>query len=81
MAQRCHRVASGERQLGIPTARDRLVRQPILQVLEPLLDPKFPNSSYGFRPGRSAHQAMSTTWFSRPGLVSATVRYAELQPS
>jgi RNA-directed DNA polymerase len=44
--------------LGIPTVVDRLVQQAILQVLEPVLDPTFSDSSYGFRPGRSAHQAL-----------------------
>ena len=48
----------GMRQLGIPTVADRLVQQAILQVLDPLLDPTFSESSYGFRPGRSAHQAL-----------------------
>jgi len=48
----------GVRQLGIPTVLDRLVQQAILQVLEPLLDGTLSNSSYGFRPGRSAHQAL-----------------------
>jgi RNA-directed DNA polymerase len=48
----------GERQLGIPTVVDRLVQQAILQVLTPLIDPTFSESSYGFRPGRSAHQAL-----------------------
>jgi len=48
----------GVRQLGIPTVVDRLVQQAILQVLEPLLDPTFSDSSYGFRPGRSAHGAL-----------------------
>lgn len=48
----------GVRQLGIPTVVDRLVQQAILQVLEPILDPTFSDSSYGFRPGRSAHQAV-----------------------
>ena len=48
----------GMRQLGIPTVVDRLVQQAILQVLEPLLDPTFSESSYGFRPGRGAHQAL-----------------------
>jgi RNA-directed DNA polymerase len=48
----------GERQLGIPTVVDRLVQQAILQVLTGLLDPTFSASSYGFRPGRSAHQAV-----------------------
>lgn len=48
----------GVRQLGIPTAVDRLVQQAMLQVLEPLLDPTFSQSSYGFRPGRGAHDAL-----------------------
>jgi RNA-directed DNA polymerase len=48
----------GQRQLGIPVVVDRLVQQAILQVLEPILDPTFSQSSYGFRPGRSAHMAL-----------------------
>ncbi len=48
----------GVRQLGIPTVADRFVQQAILQMLEPLLDPTFSDSSDGFRPRRSAHQAV-----------------------
>ena len=48
----------GERQLGIPTVVDRLVQQAITQVLEPILDPTFSVSSFGFRPGRGAHDAL-----------------------
>jgi RNA-directed DNA polymerase len=48
----------GQRQLGIPTVVDRLVQQAILQVVEPIFDPTFSESSFGFRPGRSAHQAL-----------------------
>ena len=48
----------GVRVLGIPTVIDRLVQQAIHQVLEPLFEPTFSNSSYGFRPGRSAHHAL-----------------------
>jgi RNA-directed DNA polymerase len=48
----------GVRQLGIPTVVCRFVQQAILQVLDPLLDPTFSESSYGFRPGPSAHQAL-----------------------
>lgn len=48
----------GLRQLGIPTVVDRLIQQAVLQVLQPLYDPTFSESSYGFRPGRSAHQAL-----------------------
>lgn len=48
----------GIRELGIPTTTDRLIQQAILQVLTPVFDPTFSESSYGFRPGRSAHQAI-----------------------
>jgi RNA-directed DNA polymerase len=48
----------GVRQLGIPTAVDRLVQRAILQVLEPLLDPTFSPSGFGSRPGRGAHDAL-----------------------
>jgi len=48
----------GMRQLGIPTVVDRLVQQAILQVLTPLIDPTFSESSFGFRPGRGAHDAL-----------------------
>ena len=52
------KAGGGMRQLGIPTVVDRLVQQAILQVLNPLIDPTFSDSSYGFRPGRGAHQAL-----------------------
>jgi group II intron reverse transcriptase/maturase len=48
----------GQRELGIPTVTDRLIQQALLQVLQPQLDPTFSQHSYGFRPGRSAHQAV-----------------------
>jgi RNA-directed DNA polymerase len=48
----------GVRQLGIPTVLDRFIQQAILQVLQPIFDPTFSEHSYGFRPGRSAHQAV-----------------------
>jgi group II intron reverse transcriptase/maturase len=48
----------GTRMLGIPTVLDRLIQQAVHQVLNPLFDPGFSDSSYGFRPGRSAHQAV-----------------------
>lgn len=47
------------RPLGIPTIWDRLIQQCILQVLEPICEPKFHNHSYGFRPNRNAHHAVS----------------------
>jgi RNA-directed DNA polymerase len=46
-----------QRHLGIPNVIDRLIQQAILQVLTPIFDPEFSESSFGFRPGRSAHGA------------------------
>ena len=46
------------RQLGVPTVADRMLQQALLQVLEPLFEPDFRPHSYGFRPGRNAHQAV-----------------------
>lgn len=46
------------RGLGVPTVFDRLIQQALLQVLTPIFDPHFADQSYGFRPGRSAHQAV-----------------------
>lgn len=48
----------GTRMLGIPTVLDRLITQAILQVMGPIFEPGFSAHSYGFRPGRSAHQAV-----------------------
>jgi RNA-directed DNA polymerase len=49
----------GMRKLGIPTVMDRFVQQAVLQVLQEQWDPTFSEHSYGFRPGRSAHQAVA----------------------
>ena len=51
--------AGGVRKLGIPTVLDRFIQQAILQVLQPLWDPTFSEFSFGFRPGRSAHDAVA----------------------
>ncbi len=48
----------GERTLGIPSVIDRTIQQAVLQILQPYIDPTFSESSYGFRPNRSAHQAV-----------------------
>jgi len=50
--------SGGVRQLGIPTVVDRMIQQLVLNVLQPEFDPTFSEHSYGFRPGRSAHQAV-----------------------
>ena len=46
------------RPLGIPTVRDRVVQMAVLLILEPIFEEDFEDCSYGFRPGRSAHQAL-----------------------
>lgn len=50
--------SGGMRELGIPCVLDRLIQQAMLQVLQPIIDPSFSEHSYGFRPGRSAHDAV-----------------------
>jgi group II intron reverse transcriptase/maturase len=52
--------SGGTRILGIPTVQDRLIQQMLLQVLTPIFDPAFSQHSYGFRPGRSAQDAVRT---------------------
>jgi RNA-directed DNA polymerase len=49
----------GVRKLGIPTVLDRFLQQAVMQVLQRRWDPTFSDRSYGFRPGRSAHQAVA----------------------
>src|SRR5450756_2501273 len=49
----------GVRKLGIPTVLDRMIQQAVMQVLQASWDNTFSESSYGFRPGRSAHQAVA----------------------
>jgi RNA-directed DNA polymerase len=61
----------GVRTLGIPTVLDRLIQQALNQVLQPLFDPEFSVSSYGFRPGRNAHQAVQAA----RGYVAAGKRW------
>jgi RNA-directed DNA polymerase len=53
------RASGGTRGLGIPTVLDRFIQQAVMQVLQEEWDPTFSPSSYGFRPGRSAHQAVA----------------------
>jgi RNA-directed DNA polymerase len=53
------KVTGGTRELGIPTVVDRLVQQAMHQILQSIFEPTFSEHSYGFRPGRSAHDAIS----------------------
>ncbi len=62
----------GVRLLGIPTVNDRVIQQAIAQVLTPIIDPTFSDSSYGFRPRRSAHGAVKQV----KGFIEAGLRVA-----
>jgi group II intron reverse transcriptase/maturase len=66
-AVRIPKPNGGERELGIPVVLDRLIQQAIHQVLSPVFEPTFSEHSFGFRPKRSAHQAVQTA----QGYVSA----------
>ncbi len=59
----------------MPTCLDRLIQQAIAQVLTPVSDPGFPGSSFGFRPGRSAHQAVRVA---RRCIADGLVRVADI---
>ena len=50
------------RPIGIPTFEDKVLQRAVVMVLEPLYEQDFYDGSYGFRPGRSAHQALETLW-------------------
>ena len=50
--------SGGIRTLGVPTVVDRLIQQALHQVLQPVFEPIFSEGSFGFRPGRNAHQAL-----------------------
>jgi len=58
LRQEIPKAGGGVRELGIPTVLDRFIQQAPLQVLQPRFDPTFSNHSYGFRPGRRAHDAI-----------------------
>lgn len=52
------KTGGGVRKLGVPTVLDRMIQQAVYQILSPLFEPGFSETSYGFRPGRSAHNAV-----------------------
>lgn len=53
--------SGGTRLLGVPTVADRIAQETVKQVLEPILEPVFDRDSYGYRPGKSAHDALAIT--------------------
>jgi group II intron reverse transcriptase/maturase len=53
------KAGGGERRLGIPILLDRIAQQVVVDILEPLTEKEFHNSSYGYRPGKSAHDALA----------------------
>jgi RNA-directed DNA polymerase len=65
----------GQRALGVPTVLDRLIQQAVLQVLTPVFDPYFHPHSFGFRPGRSAHDAVERA---RQSIVDGAVWCVDL---
>src|SRR6201987_1633952 len=52
----------GTRNLGIPSVRDRVVQQALVQKMNPIFEPLFADCSFGYRPGRSPHMAMRKVW-------------------
>lgn len=67
--------SGGERMLGVPTVLDRLIQQAVSQVLTPVFDPYFHPYSFGFRPGRSAHEAVERA---RQSIVDGAVWCVDL---
>src|SRR5271165_532973 len=55
-------TGSETRPLGIPTLEDKVLQRAVLMVLEPIYEQDFRDCSYGFRPGRSSHQALQALW-------------------
>jgi RNA-directed DNA polymerase len=67
--------SGGERMLGVPTVLDRLIQQAVSRVLTPVFDPRFHPQSFGFRPGRSAHEAVERA---RQSIVDGAVWCVDL---
>src|SRR6516165_5434217 len=56
------KLGGGTRNLGIPSVRDRVVQQALVQKMNPIFEPLFAHCSFGYRPGRSPHMAMRKVW-------------------
>ena len=70
----------GIRLLGIPTVRDRIVQQCLTNIMTPIFDPNFHPSSYGYRVGRSCHQAISKATLFIRKIKQPSVAASTLQP-
>src|SRR5262249_25098874 len=60
------KLGGGTRNLGIPSVRDRVVQQALVQKMNPIFEPLFADCSFGYRPGRSPHMAMRKVWRGKP---------------
>jgi len=67
------------RPIGIPTFEDKVLQRAVVMVLEPVYEQDFLNCSYGFRPGRSAHQALDALWQQTMGLGGGWVLEVDIR--
>jgi len=67
------------RPLGIPTFEDKVLQRAVAMVLEPIYEADFKSGSYGFRPGRSAHQALTTIWETTMSMGGAWIIEADIR--
>jgi len=71
---------SGEtRPIGIPTFEDKIVQRAVVMLIEPIYEHDFYNGSYGFRPGRSAHQALAEVWKTTMGMFGGWVMEVDIR--
>ena len=68
-----------ERPIGIPTFEDKALQRAVVMLLEPIYEQDFLNCSFGFRPGRSAHQALETLWSGLMGMGGGWVLEVDIQ--
>lgn len=67
------------RPIGIPTLEDKVLQRAVLMVLEPVYEQDFLDCSYGFRPGRSAHQALEALWRGLMGMGGGWIIHLDIQ--
>jgi RNA-directed DNA polymerase len=67
------------RPIGIPTLEDKILQRAVVMLLEPIYEQDFKNCSYGFRPGRSAHQALDAVWQQTMGTGGGWIVEVDIQ--